>query len=156
MNKRVTVSLSIVATMLCTLIIFSSTSFVPASNGNGNGDNWGYDIFTTAPQETTTHKKSEPTTQNIKIGQTKVKKVVIKKSSAKITLKKIKNADGYVVKVGTSKKFANSKTVTTKKEVANVKKLKKSKKYYVKARAYKVVKKSKKYGAWSKIYIKKN
>lgn len=155
MNKT-TISLSILSTILCALIIFTNASFVPASNGNGNGDNFGYDIFTTAPQETTTGKKSETTTQNIKLGQTKVKKVVVKKSSAKVSLKKIKNADGYVVKVGTSKKFANAKTVTTKKEVAKVKKLKKSKKYYVKARAYKVVKKSKKYGAWSKIYIKKN
>ena len=82
MNKT-TISLSILATMLCALIIFTSTSFVPASNGNGNGDNFGYDIFTTASQKTTTQKtepttkKTEPSTKSLTIGRTKINKVTV-------------------------------------------------------------------------------
>lgn len=161
MNKT-TISLSILATMLCALIIFTSTSFVPASNGNGNGDNFGYDIFTTASQETTTKKtepttkKTKPSTKSLTIGRTKINKVTVKKTTVTVSLKKIKNVDGYVVKVGTSKKFSNVKTVTTKTEKAKIRKLKKTKKYYIKARAFKIVKKAKKYGTWSKVYIKKN
>ena len=98
MNKT-TISLSILATMLCALIIFTSTSFVPASNGNGNGDNFGYDIFTTASQETTTKKtepttkKTKPSTKSLTIGRTKINKVTVKKTTVTASLKKIKNVD---------------------------------------------------------------
>ena len=68
-------------------------------------------------------------------------------------MKKVKSATGYVVKVSTSKRFKGKKTITKtfKRNVFKFKKLKKNKKYYVKARAVKVVGKTKYYGEWSKV-----
>lgn len=93
---------------------------------------------------------------NEKVGKTKVK--TAKKKSAKavqISLKKIQAANGYRVKVSSTKKFKKAKTVT--KDVKKVKfkisskKFKNKKKLYVKARAYKVVDGEKVFGKWSKI-----
>lgn len=103
-------------------------------------------------KETTTDKVSST---SIRLGRTKVKKAVKcnKAVKAKISLKKVKSATGYVVKVSTSKKFKGKKTITKtfKRNVFKFKKLKKNKKYYVKARAVKVVGKTKYYGKWSKV-----
>ena len=84
-----------------------------------------------------------------------------KKKSAKkasVVLKKVKGAKGYQVKISTSKKFKSkaTKTITTAKVKFVVKKLKANKKYYVKARAYKVVNKAKVYGKWSAVKQVKN
>lgn len=57
----------------------------------------------------------------------------------------------YEVKYATSKKFKKKDTVTknVKKTSISLSKLKKNKKYYVKIRAYKVVKGKKIYGSYS-------
>ena len=76
----------------------------------------------------------------------------------KIVWKKNKKADGYKIQISTSKKFKSkaTKTITTAKVKFVVKKLKANKKYYVKARAYKVVNKAKVYGKWSAVKQVKN
>lgn len=90
--------------------------------------------------------------KTIKVGKTKIKKATKKKNAkkAKISLKKVKNASGYQIKISTSSKFAKKKTITkiTKKTNYTVKKLKPGKKYYVKARAYIKKGKTKIYGKW--------
>ena len=101
-------------------------------------------------KETTTDKVSST---SIRLGRTKVKKAVKRNKAvkAKISLKKVKSATGYVVKVSTSKKFKGKKTITKtfKRNVFKFKKLKKNKKYYVQARAFTVINGKKKYGPWS-------
>lgn len=119
----------------------------------------------TTTEEKTTEEVTEKTTteaQTKKVkapGKTKIKNVEHKKGSKrlKVSLAKVKRADGYQVKVSTKKGFSKKKTITvnTKKLKVTVKKLKKSNKYYVKARAYVVVNKSKKYGKWTKVKIVK-
>ncbi|MFR7392137.1 MAG: fibronectin type III domain-containing protein [Anaerostipes hadrus] len=92
-----------------------------------------------------------------------VKKVTVKKQTAKVkagkkkltvTWKKDKNVSGYQIKIATKKNFKGAKTYTVKsyktyKKV--IKKLKAKKKYFVKVRAYKTVGKSKVYGAYSAV-----
>lgn len=115
---------------------------------------------TTTPKVTSNNVMKETTTDkvsstSIRLGRTKVKKAVKRNKAvkAKISLKKVKSATGYVVKVSTSKKFKGKKTITKtfKRNVFKFKKLKKNKKYYVKARAVKVVGKTKYYGKWSNV-----
>lgn len=110
------------------------------------------------PVETTTENIVVPTTKNqaVKVGKTKVKKATKKKGTkkVKISLKKIKGASGYVVKISTSKKFKGKKKTITKKFKKNKiifksKKLKKDKIYYIKARAFKKVNGVTYYGKWS-------
>lgn len=70
----------------------------------------------------------------------KAKKPVVKagKKSMKIKLKKVNGADGYRVMYSTNKSFKKAvKKINTKKISITVKKLKKGRKYYVKAAAYK-------------------
>ncbi|MCH5303287.1 MAG: hypothetical protein J1E41_00360 [Ruminococcus sp.] len=85
------------------------------------------------------------------IAKASITKATRKGTKATIKLKKISSADGYQIAYSTSKKFAKSKTkfVTTKKTKATIKKLKKNKTYYVRARAY--IKHDKKtfYGSYS-------
>lgn len=92
-------------------------------------------------------------TEKVSVGNTKVSKVKrTGKTKAKITLKKVKGAKGYVVKYSTTKKFGKKTTITkkVKKATFTIKKLKAAKKYYVKVRAYKVVSSKTYYGKWSK------
>lgn len=93
------------------------------------------------------------------VKRAKIKKVkrLKNKKKAKITLKKIKGAKGYQIKYSTSKKFKKkvTKTVNTKKRIKTVKRLKANKKYYFKARAYKLVNGKKKFGKWSKVRVLK-
>ena len=70
-----------------------------------------------------------------------------KKKKIKITLKKVKGATGYEIMYATNKKFKKAKKITVKKPKATLKKLKKKKKYFIKARA---INKNGK-GAWSKV-----
>lgn len=97
--------------------------------------------------------KPAPVAVVTKPGKTKVTKTVRAKNgkSVKISLKKISGAAGYQIKCSTSAKFTakTTKTVTSKKITKTIKGLKKNKKYYVKARAYKNSGKTKVYGAWS-------
>lgn len=98
------------------------------------------------------------TASNVKVGSTKVKKVVKKKTAKKasLTLKSVKGASGYQISVSTAKKFKKKTTVTktfTKRKVKfnlNSKKLKGKKTYYCRARAYKKVNGKKVFGKWTK------
>ena len=110
-------------------------------------------------QQTTTANKVDST--KVKLGKTKIAKASKKKNVKKIklTLKKIKGAKGYQVKVSTSKKFKKKTTVTkTIKKLTNtinIKKLKVVKKYYIKARAFSKTKGTISYGKWSKVKVVK-
>lgn len=90
------------------------------------------------------------------VKKTKVKKATkkIKAKKAKISLKMIKGATGYEVKVSTGKKFKKKKTITKvfkkAKFTIKIKKFKNKKKLYVKARAFKVVKGIRYNGKWSR------
>ena len=90
----------------------------------------------------------------------KVQKAVISRfkagkngKNAVIKLKKLSGAAGYQIVIGTDKKF--KKKVIYNKHLKStdikVKKLKKSKKYYVRARGYVLVDGKKSYGPWSKV-----
>lgn len=103
------------------------------------------------------------TTKGVKVGKTRVKKVVRKKGSAKISLKlkRIKGAKKYQVQVAKNKKFKKILIRRTVKKIntkISDKKIKNRKKLYVRARAVRMVKGTKYYGRWSgvkRIKIKK-
>ncbi len=103
---------------------------------------------TPQPENTPTVVKKPAQVKKVKV------KVVGKKM--KISWKKVKNANGYVIQYSTSKKFKKTLTkkiiIKKKKTISKtVTKLKKGKKYYVKVRAYRTVNGEKVYGKWSKI-----
>ena len=119
--------------------------------------------FTYTNKSATTATKPAATTTATKPAVKPVKKVTVKKQTAKVkagkkkltvTWKKDKNVSGYQIKIATKKNFKGAKTYTVKsyktyKKV--IKKLKANKKYFVKVRAYKTVGKSKIYGAYSAV-----
>lgn len=121
------------------------------------------DTTATKPSDATTVTKPAATTTATKPAVKPVKKVTVKKQTAKVkagkkkltvTWKKDKNVSGYQIKIATKKNFKGAKTYTVKsyktyKKV--IKKLKAKKKYFVKVRAYKTVGKSKVYGAYSAV-----
>ena len=132
------------------------------TTAKSGGDNYGDDIFTTTAGEISTTNKPDTTEKpkvttkantKIKTGKTKIKSVVIKKKIAKVSLKKVKGAAGYQIKYSTSRKFTKktTKTVNVKKTSVTIKKMKKGKKYFFKARALKKVKGKKYYGSWTKV-----
>ena len=90
----------------------------------------------------------------------KVKRVkaIAKRKKLTIRWKKQKNVTGYIVKIGTNKKITKNKkiVITNKnKNKVHIKGIKSKKKYYIRVRAYKVVKGGKKLGVWSKRLVKK-
>lgn len=121
------------------------------------------DTTATKPSDATEATKPAATTEATKPAVKPVKKVTVKKQTAKVkagkkkltvTWKKDKNVSGYQIKIATKKNFKGAKTYTVKsyktyKKV--IKKLKANKKYFVKVRAYKTVGKSKVYGAYSAV-----
>ena len=121
------------------------------------------DTTATKPSDATAATKPAATTTATKPAIKPVKKVTVKKQTAKVkagkkkltvTWKKDKNVSGYQIKIATKKNFKGAKTYTVKsyktyKKV--IKKLKAKKKYFVKVRAYKTVGKSKVYGAYSAV-----
>ena len=121
------------------------------------------DTTATKPSDATTATKPAATITATKPAVKPVKKVTVKKQTAKVkagkkkltvTWKKDKNVSGYQIKIATKKNFKGAKTYTVKsyktyKKV--IKKLKAKKKYFVKVRAYKTVGKSKVYGAYSAV-----
>lgn len=125
------------------------------------------DTTATKPSDATTATKPAATTTATKPAVKPVKKVTVKKQTAKVkagkkkltvTWKKDKNVSGYQIKIATKKNFKGAKTYTVKsyktyKKV--IKKLKANKKYFVKVRAYKTVGKSKVYGAYSAVRSRK-
>ena len=121
------------------------------------------DTTATKPSDATTATKPAATTTATKPAVKPVKKVTVKKQTAKVkagkkkltvTWKKDKAVSGYQIKVATKKNFKGAKTYPVKsyktyKKV--IKKLKANKKYFVKVRAYKTVGKSKVFGAYSAV-----
>lgn len=109
------------------------------------------DTTATKPSDATAATKPAATTTATKPAVKPVKKVTVKKQTAKVkagkkkltvTWKKDKNVSGYQIKIATKKNFKGAKTYTVKsyktyKKV--IKKLKAKKKYFVKVRAYKTV-----------------
>lgn len=91
----------------------------------------------------------------VKVGKTKIKKAKAGKKRVALTLKKVKGATGYKIKYATNKKLKKAKTITVKKNKVTIKKLKRGKKYYFKAQAYKMVNGKKVYGKWSKVKASK-
>ena len=96
--------------------------------------------------------------KTISVGKVKIKKAVKKKKTIKITLKKNKKISGYNVQVSKSKKFKKiilKKTIKTKKAIKkgiiSIKSKKfKSKKLYVRVRAFVLDANIKYYSTWSK------
>ena len=123
------------------------------------------DSSTEVPTTLVTEPTVAPTTVATetvkKPAKAKIKKITPKKKAAKkvkISLKKIKGADGYQVAIYKTKKNAkkNKKALVKKtfkkiKVTVKSKKLKNKKKLFVKARAYKLDGKRKVWGKWSKI-----
>ena len=112
--------------------------------------------ITTKNQQNVTATTEKDTSYKVtKPGKTKVVKALRSKNNKKISLKlkKIKGASKYEIKVSTSKRFTKktTKKVVTKSIKKVIKGLKKNKKYYIKARAIKVVNKKHYPGKWSKV-----
>lgn len=104
---------------------------------------------TTKPIETAIAPKKAVLKKVKATGKKKVK-IIVKKTSEKI--------NGYEVILSTKKNFKKAKKVTTKKNIVTVRKLKASKKYFVKVRAFKKVGNKKIYGNYStvkKVIVKK-
>lgn len=101
---------------------------------------------TTTVTNTTTMKA--PTKTTVKLSKAK-------KTSIKVSWKKVSGVAAYQIQYSTSKNFKNAKTVKVSAKSASkvLKKLKKNKKYYVRVRSYKVTKVNNKsknvYSAWS-------
>lgn len=96
--------------------------------------------------------KTTTTSSSVKLGKAAIKKIKRSRRKAKITLKKISGAEGYIIKYSTSKKFKSSKTIISSKRIYTIKKLKKNTRYYVKARVFGTSPSTgiKIYGKWSK------
>ena len=73
----------------------------------------------------------------------------LKGKKIKISLKGINISDGFEVQYSTKKNFASRKSVKKASNTVNIKKLKKGKTYYVRARVYKKYKGKIYYGKWS-------
>ena len=107
---------------------------------------------TTKPAATTT---ATNTTTVKAPAKTTVKLSKAKKTSIKVSWKKVSGVAAYQIQYSTSKNFKNAKTVkvSAKSTSKVLKKLKKNKKYYVRVRSYKVTKVNNKsknvYSAWS-------
>lgn len=112
---------------------------------------------TTEPATTKPVAPTKPVTK-VTVGKVKIKKATKSKKSKKVKIKlnKVAGASYYQVKVSIKKNCKGKKKVTITKKIKktsfsiNIKKLKKSKKYYVKARAVRVINGTKVYGKWSK------
>ena len=107
---------------------------------------------TTKPATTTTVTN----TTTVKApAKTTVKLSKAKKTSIKVSWKKVSGVAAYQIQYSTSKNFKKAKTVKVSAQSASkvLKKLKKNKKYYVRVRSYKVTKVNNKsknvYSAWS-------
>ena len=92
------------------------------------------------------------TSTDVNVPQAKIKSIKnIKTRRAKITVKKIKDATGYVYKYSKYKSLKKATKKTTKATSIKTKKFKKKQTCYAKVRAYKEVNKVKHYGKWSKL-----
>lgn len=92
------------------------------------------------------------------VGKVSSLKLKQKKQSVTASWKKVSGASGYQICYSTSKKWKGQKQKMIRKNKVTIKKLKKSKTYYFRIRAYRLDGTKKVYGAWSstrKIKIKK-
>lgn len=96
-------------------------------------------------------------TSAVTLKKTKAKLSSVKKTSMKVSWKKVSKAGGYQIQYSTSSKFKNAKTikVSAKKSSATIKKLKKNKKYYVRVRSYNKSSGKTVYSSWSSKVSKK-
>ena len=116
------------------------------------------DAATTAAPATTKPAATTTVTNTTTIkapAKTTVKLSKAKKTSIKVSWKKVSGVAAYQIQYSTSKNFKKAKTVKVSAKSASkvLKKLKKNKKYYVRVRSYKVTKVNNKsknvYSAWS-------
>ena len=116
------------------------------------------DATTTAAPATTKPAATTTVTNTTTVkapAKTTVKLSKAKKTSIKVSWKKISGVAAYQIQYSTSKNFKKAKTVKVSAKSASkvLKKLKKNKKYYVRVRSYKVTKVNNKsknvYSAWS-------
>lgn len=118
------------------------------------------DINNTGQQETTKPTVINPVeTITVKApAKAKIKKVKAAKKKVSLTLKKVKNAKGYLLQYSTSKKFKGAKKKYTTKTRVTIKKLKSKKTYYFRVKVYKLDGKkkvlSKKWSAVKKVKVK--
>ena len=108
---------------------------------------------TVAPTPTTTAKVTKtqkPTAQKVSVGNTRIRKIVKTKKSAKVIYKKIAKVSGYQLQLSRSSKFKKAVKKTTKKISYKFKKLKANKKYYVRVRGYVKTSNGTAYGKWRK------
>lgn len=113
-------------------------------------------IQQTIVQPTTAQTTADkPTTSKISVelGRTKVVKAKKSIKKVKISLKKIKDAYGYVIVISKKRNFKDKvKMKKIKSNSVNFKGLKKKTNYYIKARAYTKINGETVYGKWSKKY----
>jgi len=102
--------------------------------------------------------KSRSTIAILKPKTTKISKLIAKKKSLVVKIKRNKSVTGYEIQYSFKKNFKSAKKVTLKKNSSiskTIKKLKSKKTYYVRVRTYKTHKGKKYYSAWSKAVKKK-
>lgn len=102
----------------------------------------------------TTAKKPNTTATKVKLAKQTTNVKTNGKKKIKVSWKKDKKASGYEITYSTKKSFKGKKTIVVKSNKTTskvVKKLTSKKKYFVKVRSYKQVRKTKTYGAYSKV-----
>lgn len=107
-----------------------------------------------ATKPATTAKKPNTTATKVKLAKQTTKVKANGKKTIKVSWKKDKKASGYEITYSTKKSFKGKKTIVVKSNKTTskvVKKLTSKKKYFVKVRSYKQVRKTKTYGAYSKV-----
>lgn len=157
------------ANIAYTDLIYGSRILSVFSNEVYYGDNYSYSVPAGTNKVITTPVKVEKPTEEVttttavrkitRPARTKVKSASKKKTSKKVKLsiKKVKGANGYRVQFSKKKKFTKKNILLTKivkkaKVTINNKKLKKAKKLYVRVKAYKLNGKKKVWAKkWSKI-----
>lgn len=108
-------------------------------------------------QQTGIQTSAAPAEQTSIVYDISVTKLKIRSKSKKklaVSLKKLNNVDGYEIQYSLNKKFKKAKTKTitiksAKKVKVTIKKLKSGKKYYLRARGYKLDGVKKHTGKWS-------
>lgn len=95
-----------------------------------------------------------------KLSRIKILKVeAAKKNTLTVKWKKNKTADGYQIQYALNKKFSRTlKTISIKKKKAvkrKIRRLKAGRKYYIRIRAYKISGRTRVYGKWSKIAVRR-
>lgn len=119
----------------------STTTVFPEKTTNGHNND---------KNNVSTVKVTEKGLRNKKA---KIVSVMRSKNGRKIKIKigRIKGAEKYQIRYSTNKKVKKYKMITTKKLQYTIKNLKAKKIYYIKVRAYKIVKHKFYYSSWSKV-----